>query len=190
MSGKWAQLTDSEKGQLVSLWILAADRDGLIPSDPNILRKLAMLDEAPNINKFIDLGLLTSNGCQDGVNVTTNGRQNDAPEAEAKAEAKAEREKKPPRRTRLPADWQADQKLHDYLNEKRPDLDAETTFENFKDYYLSHGKLMADWNLTCMRWIREERKGNGKAQYGTDGRTVRETPVQRSERLEREALGI
>jgi hypothetical protein len=55
---KWAALTDSEKGQLVSLWLIAADNDGIIPNDPKIIRKVCMLDDEPNISKFINLGLI------------------------------------------------------------------------------------------------------------------------------------
>lgn len=85
-SAKWAALTDSEKGQLVSLWIAAADKDGRIPADPLVLRKICMLDETPNINKFIDLGFLLLE-CQPSDNqVTTNRQPNDAPETETEAE--------------------------------------------------------------------------------------------------------
>ena len=34
MSRKWALLSDAEKGHLISIWVLAADRDGHVPSDP------------------------------------------------------------------------------------------------------------------------------------------------------------
>ena len=94
MSTKWARLSDAEKGQIVSLWILAADNNGNIPSDPVLLRKLAMLDSEPNISKFIELGLMASSGRQDDVKMTPSGCQSDAPEAEAEAEA--EEKKHPP----------------------------------------------------------------------------------------------
>lgn len=49
---KWVILTDKQKGQLVSLWVLAADDDGHIPSDTTMLMKLCMLDEAPDLSVF------------------------------------------------------------------------------------------------------------------------------------------
>ena len=55
---EWAILSDSEKGQLVSLWILAADKKGCIPNDPDMLKKLCMLDNSPDIEKFIELKFL------------------------------------------------------------------------------------------------------------------------------------
>jgi hypothetical protein len=79
---KWAALSDAEKGQLVSLWVVAADKNGIIPSDPRALKKVAQLDDIPNINKFIELGLLTSDGCQAVVSLTPSGCQVDAAETE------------------------------------------------------------------------------------------------------------
>jgi hypothetical protein len=81
-------LSDAEKGQLVSIWILAADRNGLIPDDPVLIQKLCYLSDAVNLRKFISFGFL----CQDGVNMASSWRQHDAPEAEAEAEAEAEKE--------------------------------------------------------------------------------------------------
>ncbi len=91
---KWAQLTDSEKGQLVSLWILAADKNGEIPDDAIILRKLCQLDESPNINKFIRLGFIDAPCGQPDVNLASTWRQDDAPETEAEADTETETEKK------------------------------------------------------------------------------------------------
>lgn len=60
---QWVSLTDSEKGQLVSIWILGADKNGSIPDSPVMIQRMAMLDSKPNISKFIDLGFLTTT-CQ------------------------------------------------------------------------------------------------------------------------------
>jgi len=57
-SQHWSELSDAEKGQLVSIWLIGADRKGEIPADPCILRKVCILDRAPNISKFIELGWL------------------------------------------------------------------------------------------------------------------------------------
>ena len=82
---KWARLTDAEKGQLTSLWILAADNNGLISSDALVLKKVAQLDSEPNLQKFIEEDWLAT-GCQ-----------LDAPETETETyrketETKTERE--------------------------------------------------------------------------------------------------
>ena len=57
-SEKWAVLSDAEKGQLVAMWVLAADKQGELPDDPKLIKKMCMLDEEPDIKKFIDLQLL------------------------------------------------------------------------------------------------------------------------------------
>lgn len=88
---KWARLTDAEKGQLISIWVLAADKDGEVPNDPFLLRKLCMLDDEPNVQKFIDLGLLTPFCRHDDVGVTSDCRQDDAPDIEVEAEKKQKR---------------------------------------------------------------------------------------------------
>lgn len=108
---KWAALSDSEKGQLVSLWIAAADTEGKLPDSPAVLRKICQLDQEPNISKFIELGLVTTN-CQPHDNqLTTNCQQLDAPEErrgeESRVDQRREDEKdvRPPRVKR--ADGQA-----------------------------------------------------------------------------------
>lgn len=76
----WVSLTDAEKGQLVSIWILAADKDGSIPDNPAVIQRMAMLDSKPNINKFIELEFLTTNCQPDDNHVVTTCREVDAPE--------------------------------------------------------------------------------------------------------------
>jgi len=95
---EWACLTDSEKGQLVSLWILAADRSGSIPADPSILRKVCQLDDEPNIKRLIDLGFLTgtcqSNDGQMVDNLTPTCPQLVTAETETETEERQSKSKK------------------------------------------------------------------------------------------------
>ncbi len=58
MDCAWSRLTDAEKGQLVSLWIVASSKDGVLPDDPQALQKMCGLDEPPNIPKLIELRFL------------------------------------------------------------------------------------------------------------------------------------
>lgn len=87
----WAVLTDSEKGQLVSIWILAADRDGKIPNDANLIRKMCQLDDQPNIIKFTDLGFIESDGCQHDNQVTTTRQPHDALEERRVEESRGDK---------------------------------------------------------------------------------------------------
>jgi hypothetical protein len=81
---KWVSLGSQERGDLVSLWLLAADNDGWIPDDIKLIQRLCYMDTPPNINKFIELGLL------DGT-VTPERRQHDAPETETETEEEEEK---------------------------------------------------------------------------------------------------
>jgi len=89
-NAEWAELTDAEKGQLVSIWLVAADKQGLIPKSPRVIRKICLLDEEPNINKFIELGFMAT-ACQPSDNqmVTINDKS-DAPETETETETETE----------------------------------------------------------------------------------------------------
>ncbi len=85
---KWARLTDAEKGQLTSLWILAADNKGLISADALVLKKVAQLDEEPNLLKFVEEGWLVT-ACQPVDNqLSTSCQPVDAPETEAETYSK------------------------------------------------------------------------------------------------------
>jgi hypothetical protein len=96
---EWAVLTDSEKGQLLSVWILAADKNGTIPADPRIIQKMCLLDDLPNLSKFIDLGFLQSSGDKvvtaglpDGAKVAAQSREEESREEESREEESREEE--------------------------------------------------------------------------------------------------
>lgn len=168
---KWARLSDAEKGQLVSIWILAADKDGQVPNDAFLLRKLCMLDAEPNLSKFIDLVLLTPTGRQDDASMTPERRQDDAPEAEAEADTekkekekeKEQRPRKPQKRgSRLPTDWQPSDELRAWAIRERPDIpDIKRTIDSFTDYWRAKTGASAcklDWDATFRNWVRNERQ--------------------------------
>lgn len=75
---EWVLLSDAERGQLVSIWLLAADRDGEIPSRPEIIKKLCYMESEPDLDKFKELGFIDDNLAspwrQDGVNMTNQNR--------------------------------------------------------------------------------------------------------------------
>lgn len=87
---EWSLLTDAEKGQLVSIWIVAADKKGVISSSSRILMKICQLDDEPDISKFIELGFLSA-VCQPGGNqAVTMNPQSDATETETEAYTETE----------------------------------------------------------------------------------------------------
>ena len=40
----WLNLTDAEQGQLVNIWMLAADKDGLILNDPSFIKSICFMN--------------------------------------------------------------------------------------------------------------------------------------------------
>jgi uncharacterized phage protein (TIGR02220 family) len=72
-SVKWQSLTDEEKGHLTSIWMLAADRGGEVPSDPKIIQKFCGLQSEPDLQRLVDVGFI-----EPGANVTPTRRQPDA----------------------------------------------------------------------------------------------------------------
>ena len=88
---KWVALTDTQRGHLISIWILAADNDGLIPDNPTLVKKLCYLEDTPDLDFFVNQGLLDR-----GVNVASQWRQHDHPETEAETEAETETEAEKP----------------------------------------------------------------------------------------------
>ncbi len=69
---KWVSLTDGQRGQLVSLWLLAADNDGEIPT-ASIAKKLCYMNSEPDYKLLIKLGFI-----EDDANMTPQRRQDDA----------------------------------------------------------------------------------------------------------------
>lgn len=55
---EWITLSKSERGELVSMWLLAADKGGLIPADPKLIARICYFKPAPNLERFIALGFL------------------------------------------------------------------------------------------------------------------------------------
>ncbi len=160
---EWFELTDTEKGQLVSIWILAADKSGEIPDNSTIIQRMCGLQNKPNINKFIELGFidgtLTSDGCQGDATVTHQTRLDKTrPE-----EIRLERDKK--KRFAPPSILE--------VNEHIKKSSYQVNGERFINFYESNGwkvgkNPMKSWKAALANWNSRDKKGNGKSQSKTD----------------------
>lgn len=105
---EWVSLSDKEKGQLVSIWLLAADKSGEVPDSPNLIMRMAMLDSEPNTTKFIELGFMVTT-CQPSGNHVVDNVTHKSREEERREEDKTLMSVKP------------DDVIHilNYLNAKR-----------------------------------------------------------------------
>ena len=79
---EWISLTDAERGQLVAIWLLAADHNGVIPASPEMIQKVCYLETPPNLNKFIKLEFIENNPNYNDATTTPPRRQHDQPKAE------------------------------------------------------------------------------------------------------------
>ena len=85
---EWVSLTDAERGQLVTIWLLAADRNGTIPADPEMVQRLCFMADPPNISKFIELEFLESERLPSGNQEVTTPQPVCPPREEKRREEK------------------------------------------------------------------------------------------------------
>jgi len=97
-NARWACLSDVEKGHLVSIWIVAAEREGRVPADPGLLRKICLLDNVPNLKRFCELGFLEDR--QDDASLTPPRRQDDVREEEEEEETEEDTEEEEEKKVR------------------------------------------------------------------------------------------
>ncbi len=79
---EWAQLTDADKGLLLSIWVEAADKKGRFSNNAKYLQKHCQLDEPPNLDKLMALGFVEPVGRHSGNQTTTKRQPDDTPETE------------------------------------------------------------------------------------------------------------
>jgi hypothetical protein len=82
--------------------------------------------------------------------------QDAIPETERETETKTERDKNK-RGSRLPQDFFFPKEWCDFLVEQRPELNAQQTFEKFKDYWIAQAGqkgVKLDWFATWRNWVR------------------------------------
>lgn len=158
---EWVELTDAERGQLVAIWLLAADHDGDIPASPAVIKKLCFMTKEPNLNKFIELGFI----CQDGVNMTSTWRQHDAPKAEAEENREEEKEIKVRHRQfvfLLPEEYEK-------LTEDYGQAVVDSKIEDLDNYIginpASRAGKYKDHNRTIRAWLKKD----GVKTYGDRG---------------------
>jgi len=149
---KWVGLSDAERGQLISIWLLGADRDGKIPDDPDLIKKLCFMQKKPNLNKFIGLRFID----QSDAKLTPERRQHDAPE---KSRVEKKREDKSIGKMTPPS-------LEDVKKYFQENGYSEETAKNAFHYYQegdwkdSRGQQVRSWKQKMRGvWFKPENKG-------------------------------
>lgn len=156
---EWVELTDTERGQLVSMWLLAADSNGLIPSSPKLIQKLCFMNSPLKLNKFIELGFI----CQSDAKTTPERRQDDQPEESREEENRIEKSRE--------EEWQ--NKKNKYLDfvflteqeyEKLVEQFGDKTkgwLERLNNYIGSKGKKYKSHYHTILTWHRKDKEKQG-----------------------------
>lgn len=182
-SRTWVSLDDASKALAVAIMLLASRTENKIPADPGYIKRVAYLDTMPDLQKLVAVDFIeiididgNASAPQAHASKVIANRTTETETETYKPEKKEKPRKRAPAKTRLaetslPDDWR------DYCQTKRPELDPDETFNNFRDYWIGHGKAMADWRATWQRWVRNE---NTRPQSRAG--TVRETNDERRAR--------
>ena len=151
---EWAILTDAEKGQLLSIWIVAADNDGKIPCDGNILRKICQLDEVPDTKKLTTLGFLLPSD----ANVTTKRQPSDPPE-----ERREEKRREEESRGTFSNVFLTEK---EYENIKiKFNSSTEEKINSLSEYMKSKGKRYKSHYATILTWARKDQVTPGQNKF-------------------------
>ena len=146
------QLTEIQQNHLMKIWLLASKLDNKIPHDTTWIGRQIGAKSKVDIKQLVTHGFLL---VYDNVQECT--------ETYLETETETEKRESKKRKSALSADLELAKDWQEYCKTKRPELNPEVVFENFKSYYISEGKLMMNWTMTWQRWVRNERppKGNG-----------------------------
>jgi len=185
---EWVSMTDIERGQLVAMWLLAADHDGVIPASPEMIQKLCFMSSKLNLQRFIDLGFI----CHDGVNLASEWRQDVTPKAEAD-------------KRRIETDnGVIDAKIsfgsfnnvkltkeeHQKLILKFGESDANRRIETLSEYISSKGRKYHSHYATILTWARKDGwKDGNKNHGGVNDNVFLRTLHEEDERAARRRLG-
>ena len=154
---EWAALNDAQRGQLVTIWLLAGSHDGDIPSSPLVLKKLGHMDTEPDIALFQTLGFIevTEDGNQvvterlpDGDHLPAQKRREENRKEENRGEELFEDEKTPtpqPIASLLLKSW------NDMAKEAQ--LPTCRTMTKARNASLSERLKDADWRLSWEKAI-------------------------------------
>jgi hypothetical protein len=158
---KWVSLTDAERGQLVAMWLLAADHDGVILASPDMIQKLCYMSKPPDLNKFTDLGFIENGWRQHDVNLASDGRQHDAPDKIRVETDKIREDKKHIIPSRSVGEFQnvfLTEEEMDKLNQTLGIEQTKKAIESLSGYMASKGKKYKSHYATILNW---ERKNQG-----------------------------
>ena len=152
---KWVALDDAERGQLVAIWLLAADHNGVIPASPELVQKLCFMSSPPDLNKFMDLGFLDGDRRHVDVKPTPDRRQHDQPKAETEADKSREEREGPKTAARFRPPTL--EQVAEYCRERGNKVNAKKFMAHYQSNGWMRGKTkIKDWKATVRYWETNE----------------------------------
>ena len=153
---EWVALSDTRRGQLVAIWLLAADHDGVIPASPDLIQKLCFMSDKPDIESFINQGFIergvsaASERRQDDANMSHQNRDRDRIETETETEAE-----KISRKRAIPKDFAISDQVRDWAK-RNGHAHLEERFEAFVDAAKAKGYRYKDWDAAFKTAVRDD----------------------------------
>lgn len=158
---EWFELSPEAAKFLVSCWILAAEKDGMLPDSKTLAFRLRV-----DSKKVGDL----LNHCKHWIipfdsTLLADCYQVAIPETETETEKDIKKkESKSPRGTRLPPDWKPNGEEVFDKNE----------LDKFRDYWIAvsgQKGIKRDWDATWRNWLRNAKQWNNHSRNGEKNST-------------------
>jgi hypothetical protein len=156
---EWISLSDTQRGQLVSIWMLAADKNGRVPDDANLIQRMCYMQKAPDLNLLIERGFLdarvTPRRRQADVTVTPQRRVEESRVEESAAAAAS-----PKKGSQVPEGWEPSLETLERLRTKKgfPPGIITSELERFRDYHRSKGSVFKDFEAAFRNWMSNARE--------------------------------
>lgn len=165
---EFARLQDASKSHLILIWLFASQKNGCIPNDPAFLKKKLGLEKEPNLQLFIEQGLLiqeqsASDALAPCEQVAPRGEAYKALEelppsplagkngANGNGEHRAR--KKPA--TRAPDSFEITEPMWAWAQEQGVVHERiETETAKFLDHHKANGSAFIDWPAAWRKWMR------------------------------------
>ena len=152
---KWVALDDAERGQLVAIWLLAADHNGVIPASPELVQKLCFMSSPPDLDKFMDLGFLDGDRRHLDARPTPDRRQHDHPETEAETEKSREEREGPKTAARFRPPTL--EEVAEYCRERGNTVNPQKFLAHYQSNGWVRGKTkIKDWKAAVRYWETNE----------------------------------
>lgn len=152
-SEKWNKLSDSHKGQFISILLLAAESDNDLPADASIIQATARLSGDLDLRVFLRAGLIEYHGELEGealVDALTSGKVLPTEYKEARVPVA------------LPKSFSLTKEMRDWADETTPTLDARLEFARFIAKAQAKGWKYKNWVQAWRNWMLNEVRYDAK----------------------------